>query len=279
MLLVFVTAQAMSVSCSKDDDNDSSSFNNQQVTISDDGKASNGGVFSSLDDKTFYLDYIKYEVKEGGHLVVSGYDKTGFNGIANIVARITYKGNSYEVLEIGREAFDGCDKLTSVSIPNSVTYIGYDAFYGCSGLTSVTIGNSVTSIGNSAFRECSELTSVTIPSSVTSIGDYAFSGCSGLTSITIPNSVTYIGDYAFRGCSGLTSVTIPNSVTSIGREAFSGCSGLTSIHCLSSTPPEVSSYAFDSNTRQNATLYVPKGSIKAYKAAYGWEYFKNIVEE
>ena len=39
MLLVFVTAQAMSVSCSKDDDdNGSSSFNNQQVTISDDGK-------------------------------------------------------------------------------------------------------------------------------------------------------------------------------------------------------------------------------------------------
>lgn len=136
MLLVFVTAQAMSVSCSKDDDGNGSEStnnqqtNNQQVTISDDGKASNGAIFSSLDDKTFYLDYIKYEVKEG-HLVVSGYDKTGFNGIANIVARITYKGNSYEVLEIDRKAFDGCDKLTSVSIPNSVTSIGELAFYYC----------------------------------------------------------------------------------------------------------------------------------------------------
>ncbi len=67
-------------------------------------------------------------------------------------------------------------------IPNSVTGIGRNAFYGCSRLTSVTIPNSVTSIGERAFN-ASGLTSVTIPGSVTSIGYYAFQGCSKLTSV------------------------------------------------------------------------------------------------
>ena len=58
------------------------------------------------------------------------------------------------------------------------------AFYDCIRLTSVTIPSSVTSIGDYAFYDCSGLTSVTIPSSVTSIGSYVFSDCSGLTSVT-----------------------------------------------------------------------------------------------
>ena len=118
----------------------------------------------------------------------------------------------------------GMYKLTSVTIPNSVTSIGNSAFYGCSGLTSVIIGNSVTSIENYAFSGCSSLKTVVLPNSVTSIGNSAFSGCSGLTSVTIPNSVTTIGNYAFSGCTKLKTVTLPNSVTKIGESVFSGSS-------------------------------------------------------
>ena len=121
------------------------------------------------------------------------------------------------------------DKLTEITIPNSVTSIGNSTFSNCYRLTSVTIPNSVTSIGNSAFSGCSSLTSVTIPNSVTSIGNEAFNRCSSLTSVTIPNSVTSIGNNAFKGCSALTSVTIPNSVTSTGNNAFKDCSSLTSV--------------------------------------------------
>lgn len=138
---------------------------------------------------------------------------------------VTYKGNTYNVTHIGDYAFYNCDRLSSVTIPNSVTSIGDDAFYGCWNLTEVTIPNSVTSIGNDAFYGCYVLASVTIPNSVTSIGDGAFSMCYELTEFTIPNNLTKIADRVFWG-SGLTKVIIPSSVTSIGSQAFYVCNNM-----------------------------------------------------
>ena len=166
---------------------------------------------------------------------------------------------------ISDRAFDGFERLTSITIPEGLMSIGEFAFADCFNIKSINytgeiaswcgisgleylmntmgtlyingeeltgelaIPDSVTSIGNGAFYGCSGLTSVTIPNSVTSIGSFAFLECNGLTSITIPNSVTSIGDGAFYGCSGLASVTIPNSVTSICIYAFLGCNALTKL--------------------------------------------------
>ena len=56
--------------------------------------------------------------------------------------------------------FEGCETLTSITIPNSVTSIGELAFFGCSSLTSITIGNGVTSIGEEAFYGCEALQTI-----------------------------------------------------------------------------------------------------------------------
>ena len=93
------------------------------------------------------------------------------------------EANITTATSINAYAFYNCDRLTSVTIPNSVTSIGSYAFYDCYRLTSVTIGNSVTSIGSYAFYDCDSLTSVVIPDSVTSIGRSAFYDCSSLTSV------------------------------------------------------------------------------------------------
>ena len=112
----------------------------------------------------------------------------------------------------------------------TVTSIGSYAFNLCESLTSITIPDSVTSIGSYAFSSCKSLTNITIPDGVTSIGDAAFYGCESLTSITIPDSVTSIGKMAFYCCSSLTSVTIPDSVTSIGESTFYCCGSLNDVY-------------------------------------------------
>ena len=163
------------------------------------------------------------------------------------VTSVTF-ANDNSVTSIGSYAF-AYTGLTSVTIPNSVTFIFSHAFRLCTSLTSIIISENVTSIedsvlegcsnlttvtfiptssvmsiGNYAFKDCTSLTSITIPSGVTSIGSYAFAS-SGLTSITIPTSVTSIGSYAFA-YTAPTSITIPNSVTSVGQTAFAGCGNL-----------------------------------------------------
>ena len=192
----------------------------------------------NADGVTFYYNYIN----DGTELEVT------FRGS---------KSDSYSNEYQGNVAIP--EEVTYMNRTRKVTSIGLGAFAGCSGLTSITIGNSVTSIGNFAFYYCKGLTSVTIPNSVTSIGKYAFANCSGLTSVTIGSGVTSIGYRAFDG------VDIP-TVISLIENPFK-ITGKTS-----------DSRTFSQNTFNNATLYVPVGTIDKYKATNGWKDFAYIVE-
>ena len=122
---------------------------------------------------------------------------------------------------------------------------------------------------------------VIINNGVTSIGSMAFAFCSHLTSIEIPNSVTSIGYAAFTECTALTSVTIPNSVTSIERFAFAFCPNLMSITCLRETPANIGesllTFVFF-YTHRNFKIYVPAGSVDAYKAKGAWYAYRDIIK-
>ena len=219
---------------------------------------------------------------------VTSIGESAFNGCSSLAAVTLPDG----LQSIGDNAFRGCSELTSIDIPASVTSIGAGAFNGCSNLAAVTLPDGLQSIGEDAFRGCSALTSIDIPASVTSIGEYAFYGCTSLTAIRIPGTVKTVGMYsfqdcsalaslelaegvkelgtlAFRNCSALTQVTLPASLTKVGIDVFAGHGPSIVFTSLATTPP-FHNGGFPLGEIAGVTLYVPQGSLEAYKSAFGW---------
>ena len=151
-------------------------------------------------------------------------------------------------------------RLTSVVIPNSVTYIANSAF-ASNLLTEVILPSGLEFIGNGAFSN-NLLTSITIPNSITTLNQGVFYN-NKLTSVIIPNSITSIWQAVFK-MNELTSITIPSSVTSIWHEAFYS-NKLTSV----TIPDSVQSiwiYAFEFNYLQSLNL--PASVTSVWKDAF-----------
>lgn len=198
--------------------------------------------------QTIYYNYNSYSQGITITYPGSSYDNpwdgyTMPTGDLVIPDNITHNGTQYPVSEIGAFAFSGCTGLTSVTIPNTVTYMGGNAFanvvleylYNDSskspeGLMTrhLVIGNSVTTISNSAYESDTILETVVLGNSVTTIEAHAFRYCSSLDSVSAPTSLSSIGMYAFGGCSSLRSVTIPSDswLETIGERAFVSCTNL-----------------------------------------------------
>lgn len=181
------------------------------------------------------------------------------------------------VTNIGESAFWGCSSLKSITIPEGITTIQFGTFYNCTGLKSVTLPNGLKTIMNETFVSC-DLSGqeLVIPDGVTRIGYSAFYG-SKVKNVTIGYGVTNIENSVFNVCTYLENVTIPSSVTNITSWSFNYCSSLKSVTVLATTPPTLNANVFN-NTPNNFLIYVPAGSVNAYKSASRWSSYKSRIQ-
>lgn len=97
----------------------------------------------------------------------------------------------------------------------------------------------------------------------------------GCKNTVIPEDVTAIGDWAFNG--DFTTVTVPEQVSQIGSDSFVRIWNLTSLIVLPTTPPTLSGGYLDFRDSSSITIYVPSGSVDAYKTAAGWSYYADRI--
>lgn len=230
------------------------------------------GLYYNLNSTSFTAEVTYYT----NNSTNSSYVK----GSVVIPESVQSGSNTYTVTSIGQGAFQNCDKLTNIEIPNSVTSIGISAFnksglqqvkisdfitnieqyaFANSSLRAIEIGNSVVSIGRYAFHSNTHLLTLKLGSSIKEIGENAFYGCELLSRIEIPNSVIKIGEGAFNGCKALKGeLLIPNSVSSIGKMAFSNCSFTSIIIGNSLTTLEQNTF----NNNENLSNIIISSSVK-----------------
>ena len=166
--------------------------------------------------------------------------------------------------------------ITNLVIPTSITSWSNDRmFRGNTGIQSVTLHPNVTSIPNNAFRDCHSITSIDLSTGLTVIPNDAFHFCYALTSVNF-GAITTIKDAAFWGCTELVSVDLPATVTSIGKDVFRDCSKFEVLTCRAVTPPTLGTGLF-SGANRVTHIYVPAGSVEAYKSATNWSSYASKI--
>lgn len=149
---------------------------------------------------------------------------------------------------VGSNAFDNCEALRTVKLPNSLKYIAAYMFYHCKNLQSVTMAKDVDTIQSAAFSGCENLSKLNptstrdfnLPSGLKDgiIYDNAFNSCSNIKELSIPTGgakgITILQNaFAYTG---ITNLVIPQDVRTIKRGAFSNCASLVSIEYNCANP-------------------------------------------
>lgn len=126
---------------------------------------------------------------------------------------------------IGKMAFNNCESLRKVELPDSLKEIG-DYCFSDSSIESISVPDSVTRLPYYFCSYCSELKELLLSDNIEYIEDYCFSNCINLNKINLPNKLRWIGSHVLTDCCSLKEIVIPDSVISIGDDFCGNCYGL-----------------------------------------------------
>ncbi|MBQ3767248.1 MAG: leucine-rich repeat protein [Bacteroidales bacterium] len=219
-------------------------------------------------------------------------------------------------VSIGEYAFAGC-KITEANLPAWMTEVPAGLFEGCERLSSITLPPSVVKVNHGAFSNCN-LTSadflagvqlldinslsgfasdiLQLPSGIREIyGDiYAKNAPQYLSKIILPGDFTRLDvclwevreaevlapadDIDRLGANErLETLTLPATVRRIGSL---NCPGLYSFYVHAITPPTIDGDEFTpARTDYNIKIHIPAGTRSLYEAAPVWSAFKGKFVE
>ncbi len=179
---------------------------------------------------------------EPGVVSIESVDKTVIDKAGDYTIAGTVRNNSYNytVKEIKTSAFNGCDNIESITVPNTVEKLGVNAIAGNLNLKSITFETG----SKLALSDNGKLEAITIPASVKNIGDYILGWNYSLATVEFEEGTTLdnIGKGMFFRDEALASITLPSTVTVINDEAFYNCKALIEIDL--SNIDEIGAYAF-----------------------------------
>ncbi len=230
---------------------------------------------AAVDTNTEYLTFEKV-TSDGGYQYTVGYavKKCNTEASGEIVIPDIYEG--FPVTHIEEYAFDKCDKVTSVVIPDSVKSIGVRVFNKCKNLVSVDLGDGITYLNASVFYDCSSLENVIFPENLKAIGKTAFRNCTNLNQINLPQGMTRIEEYAFSNTGYLNNEdNWENNVLYMGKYLIDAKPELSGAYNIKAGTEVIAEYAFTGCS--NLVLITIPDGVKhiGYRAFRGTGVYSN----
>ena len=233
-----------------------------------------------------YVNGIAYELhpvtdSTGYAVVIANYD-TPYKGNIVIPDSVTIEDVTYAVTTIGARAFEDCDSVISITLPNTIKAIMSSAFHDCHLLSSINLPEGLEEIRDDIFWSCWSLTELTLPSTLKQLYAYAFEDCPKLRTINFPESIEVVEGYLFINDTlsapvynskyfahfppdYATSYSIPDGIETILSSAFQDALSLTSV-TIPSSVKYIQHYAFYNTGLTSITL--PEGVLEIGNGAF-----------
>lgn len=193
----------------------------------------------SLGKKGVSLESASKVYTDGGLVMYKGKSKGVFACPIPTEGRIEVPQGTKDIYDC---AFYGCQKITSVALPESVRWIGGAAFGEASRLESieVSMNNPFLKSEDGVLYTKDGLVLLAYPAGkpdkyykvkdgVKFIAGGAFAGADNLEEIELPRGVFSVEEYAFKGCRHLNKISGASRIYSVKETAYEYCEELDTI--------------------------------------------------
>lgn len=193
----------------------------------------------SLGKKGVSLESASKVYTDGGLVMYKGKSKGVFACPIPAEGRIEVPQGTKDIYDC---AFYGCQKITSVALPESVRWIGGAAFGEASRLESieVSMNNPFLKSEDGVLYTKDGLVLLAYPAGkpdkyykvkdgVKFIAGGAFAGADNLEAIELPRGVFSVEEYAFKGCRHLNKISGASRIYSVKETAYEYCEELDTI--------------------------------------------------